>query len=311
MDAQAVQALLARVLATSPSFQSPAVWGSVPGQTPAASSAASSSAYGFPGQGANANVTPGDAAQAYAAMLQLSEQCRLAAVAESMLTPTTSDEQFAQRVREAVRQELAASSVSQEKPELPRKADRDDGVAEATLQHNKDEAKLDQERREYEADRLKETREYDRRAIDFARAAHKKECEELQADAAKDKSYMAPKPKRRPQLKSVGGYRVAGGVLEVFTRFRPEREDVPDKTDKNDKSSSRKNADDAPQKTSQEPEQKPEQKRVKEAGKKDDGKLRPCSPDYPPAGRDKRPYGVNPPPPPVDIYKKEKEYLDS
>ena len=301
MDAQTVQAFLARVLATTPAFQSPAFWGGAAAQTPAASASASSSAYGYPGQGANANIAAGDAAQAYATMMQLAEQCRLAAVAESMLSPATQEEQLFQRVREAVRQELATQNVNadkpKEKPKVASKETEDEGAAEATLAHNRTEAKLHADREEFEAERLKETRELDRRAIDFARAAFKKEQADQEVRDAKNSwSFVAPTPKSRAQLRSVGGYRVQGGVLEVFTRFRPDGKDF---SQKNETATSEKNPE----------EEKPAAK--EDEKKKDPAELRPRSPDHPPRARDKRPYAVNPPPPPVDIYKKEEKHLDS
>ena len=219
-------------------------------------------------------------------------------MAESMLPPATTDEQLSQRVREAVRQELAAKNFNVEKPKVATKETAEEAAAEATMAHNKKEAKLDSDRQEFEAERLKESRELDRRAIDFARAAFKKETAEQDAREAKTSaSYVAPTPKSRAQLRSVGGYRVQGGVLEVFTRFRPDAKDVGQK---DDTVSSEKTADEeAP------PPRKDDEKQ------KEPAKLRPRSPDHPPRARDKRPYGVNPPPPPVDIHKKDDKHLDS
>ena len=297
MDAQTVQALLTRVLASTPAFQSPAFWGNVAGQPAATSASQSSTAFGYPGQGANANIAAGDAAQAYATMLQLSEQCRLAAVAESMLSPASTEDQLSQRVREAVRQELAAKNLNAEKPKVVTKETAEEAAAEATMAHNKKEAKLDSDRQEFEAERLKESRELDRRAIDFARAAFKKETAEQDAREAKNSSsFMAPTPKSRAQLRSVGGYRVTGGVLEVFTRFRADAKDVQ----KDDTVSSDKKA-----------EEEAPLPRKDDEKQKEPAKLRPRSPDHPPRARDKRPYGVNPPPPPVDIHKKDDKHLDS
>ena len=245
--------------------------------------------YGYPN---NAAQSPGEAAQAYASMLQLAEQARLAAVAESMVPSGTNEASLAQTLREVLREEMATLQQQQTKAA----ADTEKAVAA----HNQDETNLDSARQAFEAERLKESRELDRRGISFAKEAYKKEQAEQEV-AVKKELYLHPKPKSRPELRSVGGYKVDGGILEVFTRFRPNATPVSEAREKAEKSSSHDKTEDKPDRKTEDKDVQLPQKDVKEVKKSG---LKPREPDHPP----RRPFGVNPPPPPVDIHESKKRY---
>ena len=119
MEAQHLQAAFARMLAgqTVAAQGQGNVWQGVPGFGPAAASSSTGSSApsmcGYPGTGIFAGQTPAEAAQLYAQMLQLSEQRRLIlqAEAQTAATASTAQEDPMKKLREMIRQEVAAAAA--------------------------------------------------------------------------------------------------------------------------------------------------------------------------------------------------------
>ena len=264
------------------------------------SSTSSQSPFGYPATGVMAGQTAGEAAQLYAQMMHLGEQARLIAHAESQIPapaqPAQSEEELRRKVRELVRTEMeksepqgtqASPAKPAQKPHLP---DCDEVAAQA-----QDEIAVDRQRRAYDQERKKESHEVDKKAIRYARDMFQKELDNADVDADGNR----PPPKARP-LRSVGGYKVEGGFLEVFTRFRlpPLRQKLQ--------------AEPAEEPLEKQPEKKKEAKsnvpdKVVSNREKLVSTKKPKEPPYPPKGREPKtdnPYpNINPPPPAVDITK--------
>ena len=127
------------------------------------SSPSSASSLGYPGTGAFASQSPTEAAHMYAYMMQVSEQARLLAQAESQsATPAAAprtEEDLRKKVREMLKAELADAKLqvpaSKQGPEA-KTADTESVPADAKAEQD-----LDKARREYELDRHKEGHEID------------------------------------------------------------------------------------------------------------------------------------------------------
>ena len=296
MDANAWQALAARMMAAQQPppasfWQALYSLASVPNQAQASSSSQGASAYGYPGSGMNSNQSASDAALSYAAMLQLSEQARLIAAAENQMQPPSTsahDADLKAMLREVVRTEMKdfkAKDVVKEKKEKPADADE----LKKVEQHNQTEDKLDRDRRMYEESRAEETKRSDRRAVQMARDAYLAEQKEKEKEQASNKT--APAPAVKSSLRCCGGYKVQGGFIEVFSKFKPHHTICK---------SPGKDADQAVA-TDSEPE-----KTVPETSFRSPV---PVEPPYPPHLPGPPPDGINMPPPPVDITKKNKRHL--
>ena len=293
MDAAAWQAVAARMLATQQP-PPPSFWQAVYSMTATQNqgqASSSSAGYVFPGSGQSAS----DAAMSYAAMLQLSEQARLIGLAESQsqapLNPP-GDEDWRSMLRELVRTEMKEAAA---KDAAKDKKEKHEACQEAKLEaHNQVEKQLDTDRRAYEQSRLEESKRSDRRAIQIARDAYRKEQQEKQ-DAVKrtDGDFMQPTPKARPGLRCVGGYRVEGGYIQVFSKFKA--------NDPKD------HACDSSGKEVLETPVVEKEKDVKEAPTSSKMPVEP--PGLPPHLPGPPPPGINPPPPPVDIATSKTRFL--
>ena len=179
---------------------------------------------------------------------------------------------------------MGSKADAQSKDQQTRQIQRDNAA----------ESDLDQQRRAFEAERSKEGKEVDRKAIRYAR-------DHFNSDLAKNDASEVQQ--RYRSLRSIGGYRVEGGFLEVFTRFRAHPElQKKEKTD-----------------PARDDEQKDEEIEVVEDKKEDKkkssiGSQKPKEPAHPPPERllkatpkpksASNPHPtINPPPPAVDIYK--------
>ena len=298
MDPQQLQAAFLRMLAgqSAPAQPQGNMWQAVPGFGGAAASSSTASAgpsvCGYPGSGIFAGQNPAEAAQMYAQMLQLSEQCRLIAQAEAQTvaaTPTGEDDSV-QKLREMIRQEVAAATAAEKT--LPSKEDppSKDAHVKEVPRSEAAEAELDKQRRAFEAERSKEDKEVDKKAIRYAR-------DQFNNDLAKTDA--AEVQQRYRTLRSIGGYRVEGGFLEVFTRFRANSD-----LQKKEKTTAAADA------------KKEDEEVVDEKKQLPKGSQKPPEPDHPPPARllkraEKSPEktkpnphpSINPPPPAVDIYK--------
>ena len=316
MEASPWQLLAARLLATAGA---------------AASSSSQSPAQpmglGYPGSGCQ---NAGDAAQVYALYTKLAEQARLAAVAETQLLQQTpapsSQDDVKEAVRQMVRQEMQAAR-SEHKP-----VDKDNKLAKEDIDgQNAAEEKLDADRRAYKAERAQDTAASDRRTTQYARDVFLKEQKAAEEAQKSKKSGPAP-PASRPNLRCVGGYRIQGGYIEVWSRFRacdknsdPAEETTADEVTEQPseaRASSHKDVGkDKVKDVGKEKAKEVRQDKAKDIGKdkakddrnitatKDDrtektAKLRPREPDYPPGCK-----GIKPPPPPVDWKKDGKRIL--
>ena len=314
--AQAFAAFLAGAAGTQqpqPSWLQQLAAAAAAGSQP--SSASSASSFGYPGTGLFASQSATDAAQMYAYMMQLAEQAKLLASAEAqsaspMPSPRSEDE-LRNKVREVLRSELAQGNVKappmKQTPD-PKPCDPQDVPKEVPKEADPEQA-LDKARREYEDERQKEGHEVDKKAIRFAKDFYDRDPEKFRARSVEDAKKAAPKT--RP-LRSVGGYRVPGGVLEVFARFRPAPPHEEENADK-------------PEKSAPEPAVKKDTQKekptvvdlVQENRERLVGRKKPREPPYPPKGMEKKtekkdgPYpNINPPPPAVDIMKDGKRTLD-
>ena len=131
----------------------------------------------------------------------------------------------------------------------------------------------------------------------------KKAAEEAQKI---NKKSAPPPPSSRPNLRCVGGYKVQGGYIEVWSRFRsydknsdPSQDTVVEEV----------NEQPSEARPSGDKDRDKEVRKDADVAKKDrkeaTAKLRPREPDYPPGCKN-----INPPPPPVDWKKEGKRRLD-
>ena len=271
-------------------------------QNQAASSSGSqpTGAFGFPGTGAHANQSASDAALNYATMLQISEQARLIGMAESTLTsssPPSNEHDLKNKIREVVRMEMKEAAAKNAASDVRAKvAEGSDKKLLEEKHAAENEAKLDKDRRKYEKEREEETKRSDRRAITIAKEAYQREEREKEQAANKAASEDPPPPKARPGLRCVGGYKVEGGYIEVYSKFKPHHIICKEtKTESTTKASEEEviNVED--------------NKAVSTGTFKTPA---PMPPPYPPH-LGPPPQGINPPPPPVDVEATKKRQLRS
>ena len=270
--------------------------------------AAPAMGFGYPGSGSQ---TAAEAAQAYALYTQLAEQARLAAMAETQMLQqaASSQDDVKEAVRQLVKQEMQAARSENQTVDKEKKPANEDNDG-STAPEKKNDADRAPEKKT-DAERAGATAASDKRTIQYARDVYLKEQKAAEEAQKSSKKSGPPPPSSRPNLRCVGGYKVQGGYIEVWSRFRPfdKKSDVAQETTADEVTEQPEDARDA-RASSEKEVRKAKDHRKDSTATKDDrkdktAKLRPREPEYPPGCE-----GINPPPPPVDWKNEGKRILD-